>query len=63
MQYKTICIDLVHNVLIFTLEKKTMRKRFTNLSNFVQKVATESSKSLPVQPLALHVNYTYEEFT
>lgn len=63
MQYKTICIDLVHNVLVLTLGKKVQWGKVYK-SPLVQKVATETSKPLPIQPLALNVNYIYElEFT
>lgn len=43
-------IDLVHNFLVFTLGKKTMRKRFINLTIPFIKVPTDTSSSSHVQP-------------
>lgn len=48
MQYKTICIDLVHNFFVFTLGNRQREKGLQISPSLVQKVATETSKPFPV---------------
>lgn len=49
MQYK-ICIDLVHNFLVFNLWKRTMRKRFINLPILYTKSCNRNQQSLALPP-------------
>lgn len=60
MQYITICIDLVHNFLVFTLGKKTEEKVYKSLHPLYKKLQTKPAiLACTTINSEYHMNYTY----